>query len=75
MKKRIYILFLLLPVVVSAQQNEYKPSPLYSWENVGKVGFSAGTVGWTSLAFSLFGEPCLAYWDGVNSNKATVMKF
>ena len=46
-----------------------------SWTTVGAAGFSAGMVAATSLAFSLSGEPHVAYKDYENSRKATVMKF
>ncbi len=46
-----------------------------SWSTVGSAGLSAGTVSYTSLAFSPNGIPHLAYQDAFNSSKATVMKF
>jgi len=45
------------------------------WEYVGNPGFSAGTVCYTSLAFSPSGQPYVAYMDYVYSFKVTVMKF
>jgi hypothetical protein len=45
------------------------------WVNVGSEGFSQGGAHHTSFAFSPSGEPHVAYRDGANSNKATVMKF
>jgi hypothetical protein len=45
-----------------------------AWQTVGSVGFSAGGVEYTSLAI-YNGTPYVAYSDGANSNKATVMKF
>jgi len=45
-----------------------------SWVNVGSPGFSAGDAEYTSLAFE-GGTPYVAYRDGSNSYKATVMKF
>jgi hypothetical protein len=44
------------------------------WQPVGNTGFSAGIANHTSLAISN-GTPYVAYRDGGNSNKATVMKF
>jgi len=76
MKKFIYILFFLIPVVSFAQQPWYKYSPTdYTWKNVGNAGFSAGGDDYTSLAFSPSGQPYVAFEDVANSYKATVMKF
>ena len=76
MKKLIYILMFVFPVVAFAQQPWYKSSPLDSaWKIVGNAGFSEGTAYYTSLAFSSAGEPYVAYEDDGNSGKATVMKF
>jgi hypothetical protein len=46
-----------------------------NWVNVGIVGFSAGRVECTNLAFSPSNEPFVGYRDDVNAGKATVMKF
>ena len=46
-----------------------------TWQTVGQAGFSAGRANYTSLAFNHTGEPYVAYMDGANSDKATVMKF
>ena len=76
MKRIIYILFFFLPVVVSAQFDLYKDSPLdYVWKYVGSAGFSAGQAYYTSLGLSPSGEPYVAYRDWNNSLKATVMRF
>jgi Secretion system C-terminal sorting domain len=76
MKKLFYVLLILIPFIVSAQQDGYQSSPLdYIWQNVGNAGFSAGKVECTTLAFSPSGEPCVAYRDWGNSHKATVMKY
>ena len=45
------------------------------WETVGSAGFSAGAASYTSLALDGAGTPYVAYRDGGNSDKATVMKF
>ena len=50
------------------------PQAEAQWTVVGKAGFSAGPVGNTSLAFS-GATPYVAYSDGANDGKATVMKF
>jgi hypothetical protein len=76
MKKLFYILLFFLPVVVSAQFNLYKDSPLeYAWKYVGNAGFSAGEAVGESLAFSPSGQPYVAYTDWENFGRATVMKF
>jgi hypothetical protein len=46
-----------------------------NWVNDGNAGFSAGDAWYTSLAFSLSGQPYVAFQDLANSQKATVMKF
>ena len=46
-----------------------------TWSYVGSAGFSAGSVAYTSLALDSSGVPYVAYRDGANSNKATVMKY
>ena len=45
-----------------------------SWQSVGTAGFSAGLADFTSLAV-YNGTPYVAYVDGANGGKATVMKF
>lgn len=76
MKKLIYLIFFFLPVIVCAQFNLYNDSPLdYAWKYVGTSGFSTGLTNYISLAFSPSGQPYVAYQDGGNSNKATVMMF
>jgi hypothetical protein len=46
-----------------------------SWSAVGAAGFSAGAASYESLSFSPAGTPYLAYEDGSNGSKATVMRF
>jgi hypothetical protein len=46
-----------------------------TWQNVGSAGFTSGTAAFTSLAFSNSGEPYLAFEDGANSGKASVVRF
>jgi len=45
------------------------------WVDVGNAGFSAESVQYTSLALASDNTPYVAYADGANSNKATVMKY
>ena len=45
------------------------------WSAVGSAGFSADTADYTSLAFAPDGTPYVAYQDGGDNFKATVMKF
>jgi hypothetical protein len=46
-----------------------------NWVTVGSADFSAGGAYYTSLAFDGSGNPYVAYTDGGNSYKATVMKY
>ncbi len=45
------------------------------WETVGADGFSDGTANNISVAIGSNGEPYVAYKDGANGDKATVMRF
>ena len=45
------------------------------WQNVGNAGFSAGEADYVSLVIDGSGTPYIAYEDGDNSDKATVMKY
>lgn len=45
------------------------------WSLVGEAGLSAGGTYFSSLKFDAQGTPYLAYQDGENDNRATVMKF
>ncbi|WP_439883452.1 HYR domain-containing protein [Pontibacter sp. MBLB2868] len=45
------------------------------WMPVGTAGFSAGSATHTSIALDPNGTPYVAYRDGGNSNRATVMKY
>ncbi|MEI7726661.1 MAG: T9SS type A sorting domain-containing protein [Bacteroidota bacterium] len=76
MKKLICIFLFLFPVVAIAQQPLYKDSPVdYAWKYVGNEGFTAGEAAFTNLAFSLSGQPYIAFMDGTNSKKLSVMMF
>jgi hypothetical protein len=51
-----------------------------TWEYVGNPGFSSNVTDWSATIYgtSLFvynGIPYIAYTDGGNGNKVTVMKF
>jgi len=46
-----------------------------SWHTVGSADFSAGTVGYPSMAIDGSGTPYVVYQDAGNSYKATVMKY
>ena len=50
------------------------PAARADWEVVGTAGFSPGAADYTSLAF-YNGEPYVAYADGANGSKATVMRY
>jgi hypothetical protein len=45
------------------------------WVDLGSTGFSKGEASYLSLAFSKDGKPYLAYSDGGNYFKVSVMKF
>ena len=45
------------------------------WNTLGTAGFSAGGAYYTSLAVAADGTPYLAYMDGGNGNRATVMTY
>ena len=71
MKKQTF--FLLASVIILAGSQLLRAQG--SWVTVGNAGFSAGGVSFTSLALDGSGTPYVAYEDGGNSSKATVMKF
>jgi len=68
-------------VAYSDYGNSYKATVMRfnsvsgAWELVGNAGFSAGMAVYTSLAFGPDGAPTVAYQDGGNGYKATVMRF
>ena len=65
---------LLVGMAVSAQT--VPPAAAASaWVQVGAAGFSAGRADFTSLVFDNGGTPYVAYQDGSNGNKASVMKY
>ena len=77
MKKMLSAMACLLPVVLVLGC----PTPpggsrtTSSWQVVGSAGFSAGSAINLSLAIDPSGTPYVAYEDGANINKATVMKY
>jgi hypothetical protein len=75
MKKIIFLLIYLVPIVVSGQPEGKYSSTDYMWMSVGSAGFTPKYTGETSIAFSQSGEPYLAYSDGMNFNKVNVRKF
>jgi hypothetical protein len=78
MKNILYIFLLLAPTIVYPQPNWYKSSPMnQAWKNVGNAGFSERGVDYISLAYSLSGEPYVAYRDfqAYPNDRASVMKF
>ncbi len=81
MKTRIFILWLVLPIVVYSQQSFYKSSSSdYLWQNVGNSGFSQAGSYYTSLAFNpIDGQPYVAFADILlgcgTKGPGVVMKF
>ncbi|MFC5470863.1 S-layer homology domain-containing protein [Cohnella suwonensis] len=53
---------------------KYDGTGTTGWVTVGSAGFSAGSAYFTSLYVAADGTPYVAYMDGGNSNKATVMR-
>jgi len=45
------------------------------WEAIGSRGFTADSVGFLSLVIDSGGKPYMAYRDGANSNKLTVVVY
>jgi hypothetical protein len=46
-----------------------------AWETVGSALFSAGSADFLTIKIDPSGTPYVAYTDGANGNKATVMRF
>jgi len=53
----------------------YYDSSASSWEALGSAGFSSGSAKYASFAIDSSGTPYVAYQDGANGNKATVMYY
>ncbi len=77
MSKRILQTVLVLFFLLLSSLINVKDSFASGWENVGDEGFnSGGNIEYISLKFNpSTNEPFVAFRDGGNSNKATVMKF
>jgi Secretion system C-terminal sorting domain len=76
MKKLFYILTLLIPILINAQQPWLKSSPSdYMWMNVGNAGFSGGTAVYTSIKFSPDSQAYVAYADWGYGKNVSVMKY
>lgn len=77
MKKFIFILFVLIPILLYPQQNLYNSSPNdYMWMNVGKAGFSDSDVDYTCIAINgANGQPYVAFKDYYNNFGTSVMRF
>jgi hypothetical protein len=45
------------------------------WAALGSAGFSTGTANYQTIAYAPDGTPYVAYQDGANSNRTTVMKY
>jgi hypothetical protein len=71
----IFSLAILFLLFVSAIGLSHTPAQAAAtWENVGAAGFSPGEAKYLSFAIDN-GTPYVAYRDGANSYKASVMKF
>lgn len=68
MKKLISFSCLLVLAILSSASGQ-------TWRTVGTAGFSAGQADYTKIALDPSGTPYVAYSDGGNGNRATVMKF
>jgi len=65
------IIFTLIALLAMNSQMAYAQS----WDTVGSQDFSAGEALCTSIAIDGNGTPYVAYYDGGNGGKATVMKY
>src|ERR1043165_283968 len=77
MKRLFNILTLAIMLVSSVISMGIPTTTVHAasnWQTVGAAGFSAGSAYYTSLAMAN-GTPYVAYRDGGNGYKATVMKF
>ena len=73
-KNKMIVLLTLLALIFS-NLGIVSVSAAGIWEAVGLAGFSVDRVSSTSLAIDSYNTPYVAYMDGGNSYKATVMKF
>lgn len=71
----LHILIVVLVVAIVSVLYTKSSAKSGSWVNVGNAGFSAGDVGYVSLEFNSDDEPIMAYRDGSQAGKASVMKW
>jgi uncharacterized repeat protein (TIGR02543 family) len=71
----IFIVASLLAGLALSAQPVPSAAAASTWVQVGAAGFSTGAAYKISLAFDNGGTPYVAYKDGGNSDKASVMKF
>ena len=69
-----YVAYTDTPYSFKATVMKYTGAGDTGWEAVGSAGFSAGIANYNSL-YVYDGTPYVAYTDGGNSSKATVMKY
>jgi len=75
MKKLLYTLALLLPILTIAQNPWLKSPSDYMWMDVGNEGFSAGVVVYPNIKIDPSGQPYVAYADWGYGKNVTVMKY
>lgn len=74
----IWIWMLVVSMVASVlplQQVIVQAADAADWKTIGKPGFSAGRVSYTSIAIDSSGTPYVAYEDDMNFGKASVRKY
>ena len=77
MKRTFYIFSIAIILSMLVSVIGLSPTPVQaaaSWEHVGPAGFSEGEASNISLAFDNR-TPYMAFMDGANGNRASVMKF
>jgi hypothetical protein len=71
----IFVIASMLVTLAMTVQPVPQAAAATTWQTVGSAGFSAGLATFTSLALDASGTPYVAYKDGTNSSKASVMKY